>query len=132
MCVCLQGKGKASAVDKGKSAASGKGKGTVQEEAATASDRSNTNPDHLTGLCDFIWSQKSLSCLVLVEAYLPHFTLLLLAHSKHDHTMPLQHALVFEVLGNNLMIMSAGSTKSWLLDSSALVALLWLQGICRG
>ena len=51
LCVCLQGKGKASAVDKGKSAASGKGKGTVQEEAATASDRSNTDPDHLTGLC---------------------------------------------------------------------------------
>jgi len=48
--VCLQGKGKASAVDKGKSAASGKGKGTVQEEAATASDRSDTKSDHLTGL----------------------------------------------------------------------------------
>lgn len=36
-------------------------------------------------------------CLVLVEADLPKFTLLLLAHSKDDHTMPLQHALVFEV-----------------------------------
>ncbi|KAL0027901.1 hypothetical protein WJX79_001540 [Trebouxia sp. C0005] len=34
-----KGKGKSSAVDKGKSAVSGKGKGTVQEEAATASDR---------------------------------------------------------------------------------------------
>ena len=105
-CVRLQGKGKASAVDKGKSAASGKGKGAVQEEAATASDRSDTNPDHLTVLCGCqLVTQVHHHAWSLLKLISPNFTLLLLAHSKHDHTVPLQHALVFNLLSDSHMVM---------------------------